>query len=287
MAFSLIWLPEVLRNAGLKVAETDGWTTRGRGEMRQVRGVMLHHTGSKATGNMPTLSTLKNGRSDLPGPLCQLGLGYDGTFYVVAAGRANHAGAGSWRGIETGNTSFIGIEAENPGHGEAWPDVQMDAYRRGVVALLRRIGAGPEMCCGHKEYARPKGRKPDPMFDMDVFRHEVDEILRSVGAVRQQIPASDGERPTLRRGDRGELVETVQTQVLAPVDGRFGPVTEARVRQFQRREGIVPDGIVGPVTWERILNQPGTGPSAQTSETKPNRFGAHSNGAVASDSHAS
>src|SRR5580700_4344959 len=50
-----------------------------------------------------------------PGPLAQLGLGRDGTFYVVAAGRCNQAGQGSWQGVTTGNSSFIGIEAENTG----------------------------------------------------------------------------------------------------------------------------------------------------------------------------
>ena len=33
-----------------------------------------------------------------------------------------------------------------------------------------------------------------------------------------------------------------------PVDGRFGPLTEAAVRQFQSREGIVADGLVGRST---------------------------------------
>ena len=258
MAFSLTWLPEVLRGAGLKVAETEGWTTRGRSEIGRVRGVMLHHTGTAAPGNMPTLSILKQGRSGLPGPLCNLGLGRDGTYYVVAAGRANHAGAGVWRTITTGNSSFIGIEAENAGHAEQdWPDVQLDAYRRGVAALLRRIGAPPEMCCAHGEYARPAGRKHDPRFDMEIFRKSVDDVLRGVAVVRPQIPAEDKEgRPTLARGDRGTYVKLVQGILGVPADGRFGPRTEAAVREFQRwkrPEPLVADGIVGPKTWIEIL----------------------------------
>ena len=38
--FSLTWLPQVLEEAGLKVAEAPGWRTRGRAEMGVVRGVM-------------------------------------------------------------------------------------------------------------------------------------------------------------------------------------------------------------------------------------------------------
>jgi hypothetical protein len=255
MAYSLSWLPEVLENAGLKVAEQPGWLTRGRGDLAAVKGVVCHHTAGPATGNMPSLGVVTNGRDDLPGPLSQLCLGRDGTYFVVAAGRANHAGPGRWRGVTTGNSSFIGIEAENRGRpGDAWPEVQKDAYRRGVAAILGKIGAGAEMCCGHGEYALPSGRKNDPLFDMDDFRADVAAIMAGTGRIRPLIPASDSRsRPTIRRGDRGDSVKTVQEKVGARVaDGIFGPNTEAAVRRFQSALGLVPDGIVGPRTWAAI-----------------------------------
>jgi peptidoglycan hydrolase-like protein with peptidoglycan-binding domain len=251
MAFSLTWLPEVLERAGLKVAEQPGWRTRGRGDVGRVLGVMCHHTAGPAHGNMPSLHVITNGRPNLSGPLAQLGLGRDGTYYVVAAGRANHAGDGKWEKLTTGNSSFIGIEAEHTGRPEdPWPEVQMDAYRRGAAALLARIGAAPTMCCGHKEYALPKGRKPDPTFDMGEFRANVALIMASP-APPPLIPAQDAQdRPTLRRGARGDLVKLVQTKIGAqPIDGLFGAHTEAAVRELQRKRDLVPDGIVGPKTW--------------------------------------
>jgi peptidoglycan hydrolase-like protein with peptidoglycan-binding domain len=254
MTFSLTWMPEVLRNAGLKVAETDGWATRGRSEMGKIRGVMCHHTATVGGGNMPTLTMLKNGRPGLNGPLAQLGLGRDGTFYVIAAGRANHAGDGTWKGVSSGNTSFIGIEGENGGRkDDAWPDVQMDAYRRGVAALLKHARASAEMCCGHREFA--PHRKIDPLFDMNAFRADVDKIMRGVAIVRPLIPPTDFAtgKPTLRRDDRGEDVRLVQRAVGEEDDGKFGPNTEAAVRRFQRERDLVPDGIVGPKTWAFIL----------------------------------
>ena len=201
MAFALAWLAEVLESAGLKVAEQPGWRTRGRGEMGEVKGVICHHTAGPAQGNMPSLTVITAGRPDLAGPLAQLGLGRDGTFYVVAAGRANHAGGGEWQGIKTGNMSFIGIEAENTGKADdVWPAVQLDAYAHGVAAILRKIGAGPQMCCGHKEYALPPGRKPDPTFDMPAFRAKVEAILAGAAPI-QLIPAADDfNRPTLQIG---------------------------------------------------------------------------------------
>jgi hypothetical protein len=125
MAHALEWLPDVLLAAGLKVAPVDGWAEREAGDIGSIAGVMCHHTAGPAHGNMPSLRTLIEGRPRLSGPLAQLGLGRDGTFYVVAAGKAHHAGAGMWRGVPAGNSHFIGIEAENTGlHDDPWPGVQ-------------------------------------------------------------------------------------------------------------------------------------------------------------------
>jgi hypothetical protein len=255
MAFSLTWLAEVLEDAGVKVAEQPGWRTRGHGNMGTVRGVMCHHTAGPLKGNMPSLSVVTNGRPGLAGPLSQLCLGRDGTFYVVAAGRASHAGGGNWQGITTGNSSFIGIEAENTGlttgpKADPWPDVQMDAYRRGVAAILKRIGANAIMCCGHKEYRLPVGAKSDPTFNMSDFRLQVSAIMAGTAPQPSLTPAVDSNnRPTLRRGAKGNLVKLIQKEVGVNDDGTFGASTEAAVREFQRDHGLVPDGIVGPRTW--------------------------------------
>lgn len=249
MAHSLIWLPDVLLAAGLRVAKVDGWENRGRGDVGQIKGVICHHTAGPKNGIMPSLNTLINGRTGLPGPLSQLGLGRDGTYFVIAAGRCNHAGTGSWQGITTGNTNFIGIEAENTGltNDQPWPEVQMDAYRRGVAAILMKIGQDVKFCAGHKEYTR---RKTDPTFDMDAFRLTVAAIMNGTMTPPVLIPrVTPNGRPTLRRGASGKLVKEIQAKVGVVVDGKFGSNTEAAVRAFQRAEGFTPDGIVGPKTW--------------------------------------
>ena len=261
MAYKLTWLPTALKDAGLKVAECDGWPNRGVGEMGTVQGVMCHHTAGPANGNMPSLNVLLNGRSDLRGPLSQLGLGRDGTYYVIAAGRANHAGRGQWKKVTAGNSSFIGIEAENTGKtSDRWPTVQLDAYYRGSAAILKHLGQDADMCCGHNEFALPKGRKTDPhSLDMNDFRKEVARHL-SGSAAPPMIPAVDSiDRPTLRRGSASNpkyLVQELQRSLgikANKVDGVFGPMTEAAVRRFQRANGMVPDGIVGPKTWKKLV----------------------------------
>lgn len=178
MAYKLHWLADVLRSAGLSVEEVRGWKTRGQGDMGNVRGILCHHTVGPATGNMPSLDVLTHGRPGLKGPLCQLGLARDGTYYVIAAGRGSHAGRGSWQGITAGNSSFIGIEGENTGleSDMPWPEVQMAAYARGCAAILDHLDAPTIMCAGHREYALPKGRKIDPLFDMDAFRASINQL---------------------------------------------------------------------------------------------------------------
>ena len=262
MAHSLTWLPDVLKVAGLKVSLVDGWENRGRVDVGHIFGVICHHTAGPKNGNMPSLQTLIKGRPDLPGPLAQLGLGRDGTYFVIAAGRANHAGRGSFKGVVNGNSNFIGIEAENTGlaNDSPWPEVQLEAYHRGVAAILKHIGRGADFCAGHKEYALPKGRKSDTNFDMNAFRSSVTAILNGTAPAPVLIPAVEhpvqagapAGRPTLRRRGVGELVEQIQAKVGVHVDGKFGSKTEAAVRAFQRAKGLVPDGIVGPKTWRAL-----------------------------------
>jgi peptidoglycan hydrolase-like protein with peptidoglycan-binding domain len=257
MPFSLTWLPQVLKGAGMKVATVDGWEDRGHGDMGEIAGVICHHTAGPKTGNMPSLNTVIQGRPDLSGPLAQLGLGRDGSWFVIAAGKAFHAGAGSWKGVTTGNSSFIGIEAENTGLSDdtPWPAAQVEAYQRGVAAILKHLGKSEEWCVGHKEWATPPGRKTDPNFDMAGFRGAVANFLKGaeapalIPAAEPARPDGSAGRPTLRRPATGELVKVVQAKIGVVPDGNFGPKTEAAMRAFQRANGLLPDGIAGPKTW--------------------------------------
>ena len=64
----------------------------------------------------------------------------------------------------------------------------------------------------------------------------------------------------LRRGNRGTDVAQLQSDLnrylspvpLLAVDGDFGRNTDVAVKAFQRREGLTPDGIVGPKTFAAL-----------------------------------
>lgn len=167
-------LATVVRRSGLKVVEVPGWKTRGHGPMSTIQTITCHHTATprsfKRDSDYPTMGVVRDGRPGLRGPLAQLGLGRNGTVYVIAAGLSYHAGR-SQKTSQT-NSRAIGIEAE--GAMESWPRVQYDAYVRLVAALLTEWPNAEVV--GHKESAAPKGRKNDPSFNMSDFRAAVRKV---------------------------------------------------------------------------------------------------------------
>jgi N-acetyl-anhydromuramyl-L-alanine amidase AmpD len=62
----------------------------------------------------------------------------------------------------------------------------------------------------------------------------------------------------LRRGSKGEQVKTLQSLLSIggyplDIDGSFGPATEKAVIQYQKKNGLTADGIVGTMTWNSLL----------------------------------
>ena len=53
----------------------------------------------------------------------------------------------------------------------------------------------------------------------------------------------------VKRGSTGTAVKEIQRLIgVSPADGIFGPGTEAAVKAWQTKKGLVADGIVGPAT---------------------------------------
>jgi len=130
-----VWLADVLRAEGVNVVEYPGWRNRGHGDFKDIRGVMVHHTGSDTA----SATSIADGRRDLSGPLSQLHIARDGTVTVVAVGVAWHAGVGMypWLPTNMGNWHLIGIECANSGTSPTAPHRM--AYRMTVRSI-------PEAC---------------------------------------------------------------------------------------------------------------------------------------------
>lgn len=197
-------LADAARKSGLKVVEVDGWRSRGHGSFRGLAGIVCHHTATAKTtpGDYPSLRVVRDGRTGLAGPLSQLGLGRSGTVYVIAAGVAWHAG--TTHRVEQGNFWTIGIEAEHPGGNTSWPKVQYDAYVRLVAALCRHYDIPPANVQGHKEVAKPTGRKVDPTFSMPAFRDAVAEVNKPKPKPPTEVAKA---RASLRKARRTALAK--------------------------------------------------------------------------------
>lgn len=182
------WLADAARTTGYPVVEVAGWHTRGHGGFAGLEGIVGHHTGTAQTaaGDYPSLRIVRDGRSDLPGPLCNYGLGRNGTIYVVAAGVAWHAGVSAYAGFSNLNDKFLGVEAEHAGGILPWTPAQLDCYPKLIGAALRYMSRPATRYCSHRTCALPAGRKPDPKSLDDAW------MIRQAAAFMSGRPAAPG-----------------------------------------------------------------------------------------------
>ncbi|MFC6017209.1 N-acetylmuramoyl-L-alanine amidase [Plantactinospora solaniradicis] len=189
---ALTWLADELRKAGLTVVEHSNWKTHDRpGSWSPTFGVIHATAAPKSQADSVQISVVRNGRSDLPGPIANATIDRAGVWHVLSAGRCNStlAGtAGPYKG--KGNTYALSTEACNDNRSEPWPDVQYRSYVRGWAAWCRRLGWPASRLVGHKEHT--PGRKTDPSFNMATFRRDVAAVL--AGGEDDEMSVEDVEK---------------------------------------------------------------------------------------------
>ena len=80
----------------------------------------------------------------------------------------------------------------------------------------------------------------------------------------------------LKKGDNNETVKKIQKVLGVEQVGNFGPKTEAAVKEWQKKNGLTPDGIVGPATLAKMgivvevapIKAPNNTPSANAKYSK-------------------
>ena len=171
-----VWMEDVLRPAlGDRLKTLGGWQNRGHGDFKDIRGVMMHHTGNRNA----SAESIRDGRPDLAGPLANIHIATDGTVTIVAVGVCWHAGVGSYPWLPTNNANWhmIGIECAHDGN-ERWPDAQIIAMRDTCAALSLRLGTPADHVIGHKDYAGAAQGKWDPgNLDTRWFQGEVQKDM--------------------------------------------------------------------------------------------------------------
>lgn len=172
----------LFRAEGIRVREIGNWRAHVRPGTFAPVGIVVHHTGSKGTGEQG-LEILRDGRNlgqpdELRGPLCNASPRQDGTLDLISAGRANHAGAGSSHVLDrvrhdlaplgyaaaldlhddtTGNGWFYGLEVDNSGGpNDDYPAGQYDCVVRACTALCRHHGWTANRVILHREWTRRK-----------------------------------------------------------------------------------------------------------------------------------
>jgi hypothetical protein len=211
---------------GLTVREVPGWQTRGSTDFNP-RGHVCHHDviGDQAGNHDRVPPIIIEGRPDLDGPLANFWLERDGDVHLVAAGRANHAGTGGWRGL-SGNSSVWGTEANSLGvPTDPWPEVQLEAWYKLCAATCDFSGFSPVMVCGHKEWAPT--RKTDPhSIQMAGFRTKVaaatkgDDSLSAedVRALQETMVKQSNQQEAILRAQGDKTRETIRDELKQQTD---------------------------------------------------------------------
>lgn len=215
-----------------------GWETRG-GRRFAPQAATFHHDASPKGSDIRHI--IRDGHSTLSGPLANFYPTRAGSLVVIAAGRANHAGKGGWKGLR-GNSTTWGIEIANNGVGEPYGDAQLR-----VVTLLMRAfvvvdGVPVGFLHSHHEWAPDRKRDPalDPErqsgpWNMDRFRHDVS---------RQPDPEPDPEDddmkmelwtgPDPQADDDSDHKWLIQRDMAAPGDhlGYYTKLTPAEAKHY-------------------------------------------------------
>lgn len=218
-------LDDIARLAGVRFTPVAGWQSRGREFPRAPRCVVVHADASRRTsGPKGALSSVVYGSQTAPPPVANFQIGRDGHVYLVAAGVGNNAGTGNARKLGhpewDANDDTIGIEAANDNGlvkpAEPWPAVQMEAYRRLVVACHKwmaqqhalALSTQIRFTVGHKEWSTTG--KSDPTFNMDTFRAQT-RALAVPPPAPKPTPSTGGALMTLSDDEQRELLYTVRS----------------------------------------------------------------------------
>lgn len=186
----ILFVVSVLREYGVPVTFEPGWENRGNGQWTDVyAGSLIHHTGTPGVSYAnpgPTLRLLRDGRSDLSGPLCNGQGRFDGSVHIVAAFPANHAGASG--GPSMGplpvtrlfNPQVMGWEMDYAGNTPMSPEQYRTAQV--IAEATRRLRGRPNMewTRGHAETSIEgkwdPGYAPGKTINLAVFRADATNI---------------------------------------------------------------------------------------------------------------
>ena len=191
-------------------------------------------------------------------------------LFGVKVGKSAYKFGTAWKGAayKTGTTEYY--DGKNP--------TKITDYFRQYDSIEDSICDYMDMLCHCKRYAgavnckTPEesiraivagGYATGPSYAqriIDIINQNSLKRFDHKGIINDVCPypiAAEGDK-AIRRGCKGDTVKALQwclnTLINAGlyIDGNFGPATEAAVKIFQKKAGLVEDGIAGKNTWAKI-----------------------------------
>lgn len=180
----ILFVVSVLREYAITVTFEPGWENRGNGQWTdRYEGSIIHHTGTPGVSYAnpgPTARLLRDGRSDLSGPLCNGQGRFDGSVHIIAAFPANHAGASGGPSMGplpvTGlfNPRVMGWEMDYAGNTPMSPEQYRTAQVIAIATQRLRGRPSVEWTRAHAETSIEgkwdPGYAPGKTINMSVFR---------------------------------------------------------------------------------------------------------------------
>jgi len=125
--------------------------------IRKPNFVIIHHTAQDSLAQ-----TIKTFHSTKAGTSAHYVISRDGKVVQMVNDylRSNHAGVSKWGKDTDLNSSSIGIELDNNGTTDPWPDAQINSLLKLLATLKKNYNIPAANFIGHSDIA-PK-RKPDP-----------------------------------------------------------------------------------------------------------------------------
>ena len=184
----------------------------------------------------------------------------------------NAFGAGTSFNSASGITTYYSPQNVRPTSSRQLAEELYEALTRGTaqrgrgVYTLSDVGVLESVNCvsalieaGFMTNLREAQLMLDPDFQTEIGEETARGVCNYLGV--PFIPRSPENFPLLKRGNRGESVVLLQYLLSGygyriGVDGTFGAETEKAVADFQNKNGLSADGVVGRNTWRTLLVLP-------------------------------
>lgn len=161
------------------------------------------------------------------------------------------------RATSWGGPQIMGFNAEAAGYSSAAAMVEAMSHSEGeqLTAFVRLVKSwGLAAALGAHDWHRFATRY-NGKANADAYAAKLESAYRKQSGSASPV--------VLKIGSEGAEVRRLQDALGLKVDGHFGPETKKAVEEFQRKNGLYVDGMVGAKTWPHLTSKRGVVPEAQ------------------------